>query len=132
MGILKDLELDYSLDDIEMFLQNLSKACDAFEPLIFSLNSSTKCTEAIIKIEQYIHNISYWAKRLELSEFVKFCEFCEAILAEALKANRALSSPFTEWMLLLAAQFETYLQDYESDASFISVMNPKLVSVPNF
>lgn len=132
MGILQTLELDFSIDDVELFLDFLSKGCDAFEPLIFSLNNASKVQAALQKLGQHIHNIAYSAKRLELGELVKFCDFCEEILQAALQANRALSQDFIEWMLLVAAQFESYKKDYESDASFISVINPKLVCVPNF
>lgn len=131
MGILQELELDYSLDDIELFLQFLAKASDAFEPLIFNLDNELKFKDALIKLEQNIHNITYSAKKLELGELVKFCEFCEEILKQALKQDKPLSHDFIEWMLLIAAQFESYRRDYENDASFISVINPKLVAVPN-
>lgn len=132
MGILKSLELEYDLDDIEKFLQFFRTMCDKFEPLIIKLGSDKqKYKEAVKELETLAHNTAWAARRLKLNEVTDFCVFCEEIMNEASRFEGPASEEFTDWMLLMSDQFEKYCRSYENDDSVLALFNPLIVNVPN-
>lgn len=132
MGILEQLEIDYELEEIERFLYFFRSLCDVLEPLIVKLSSdSLKYKEALRDLEQNIHNVVWAAKRLNLKELLSFCEFCEEVVKEASKFSGPASDEFVDWMFLIAEQLEKYCEDYEKNATFLSIFNPLIANVPS-
>lgn len=132
MGLLTQLELDFSNDDVEKFLHYFRILCDNFEPLIIKIGTDKeRYKEGVKELETLAHNLSWAAKRLELNEIVNFCELCEELMAQAAKFEGPASDEFTEWLLLMSEQFEKYCQNYEKDEVVLAYFNPLLVKMPN-
>ncbi|KAA6224777.1 MULTISPECIES: histidine phosphotransferase [unclassified Campylobacter] len=132
MGILRSLEMEHDIDDVDKFLQYFRTMCDSFEPLIIKLTSdSEKYKEAINEIERLAHNTAWAARRLDLGEITDFCVFCEEMMQEASRFNGPASDEFADWLLLMSDQFEKYCRSYENDASVLALFNPLIVNVPN-
>ena len=86
MGVLTQLENDFKGDDVEKFLHFFRILCDNFEPLIIKISESKeRYKEGLRELETLAHNLSWASKRLELTQIVDFCTFCEDLLAQAMK-----------------------------------------------
>lgn len=132
MGLLTQLELDFNNDDVEKFLHYFRILCDNFERLIIKISADKeRYKEGIKELETLAHNLSWAAKRLNLSEIVNFCHLCEELMAQAAKFEGPASDEFVEWLLLMSEQFEKYCQNYEKDELVLAYFNPLLVKMPN-
>lgn len=132
MGILKSLELEHDIDEVEKFLHFFRTMCDRFEPLIIRLGSDKQGYKGAIKeLETLAHNTAWAARRLGLNEVTDFCVFCEEVMNEASRFEGPASEEFTDWMLLMSDQFEKYCRSYENDENVLAFFNPLIVKVPS-
>jgi len=131
MGILRNLELEFEIDEIEQFLHFFRILCDKFEPLIIKLSNPQKYKETLNELETLVHNTTWAAKRLKLEEVGDFCVFCEEMITQAKRFEGPASEEFTDWLLILGEQFEKYCLSYENDSDVLAVFNPLIVNVPN-
>lgn len=131
MGILSQLELEHSEQDIEQFLHFFRALCDNFEPLILKLANTQSYKNALEELVKLAHNTAWGARRLELSEVLDFCVFCEEMLECALKFDGPASDEFMDWLLLVSDQLEKYYLSYENDAFSLAIFNPLIVNVPS-
>ncbi|TQR54223.1 histidine phosphotransferase [Campylobacter troglodytis] len=132
MGLLKTLELEFQHDEVEKFLHFFRILCDNFEPLIIKISQDKeRYKEGLREIDTLAHNLAWAARRLELNEIVNFCEFCEELVAQAMKFEGPASDEFVEWLFLMDEQFHRYCQNYEKDELVLAYFNPLLVKMPN-
>ena len=132
MGVLTQLEDEFKNEEVEKFLHFFRVLCDNFEPLIIKISESKeRYKEGLRELDALSHNLSWAAKRLNLTQIVDFCTFCEDLLAEAAKFEGPASDEFVEWLLLLSEQFERYCQNYEKDELSLTFFNPNLAIIPS-
>lgn len=132
MGLLTQLELDFTGDDVEKFLHYFRILCDNFEPSIIKIGTdSQRYKEGIKELETLAHNLSWAAKRLELTQIVNFCELCEELMSQAANFEGPASDEFIEWLLLMSEQFEKYCENFEKDDLVLAYFNPLLVKMPS-
>lgn len=130
MGILKNLEIDYSYDIVEEFLSHYSMMCELMEPLIIGLTRGDKYKSNIEELFRIFHNIKSAAGFMKLDPILKLTTLCEEICSEARNIKGPASDEFVDWLLVASDQFSKYCEDVESDAEFFSVLNPMIVKIP--
>ncbi len=132
MGILTNLEQNFRDEEVEQFLHFFRVLCDNFEPAIIKISKSKELyKDGLRELDTLSHNLQWAAKRLELTQIVDFCTFCEDLLAQAGKFEGPASDEFVEWLLLLSEQFERYCQNYEKDELSLTFFNPNLALIPS-
>lgn len=132
MGLLSSLEQDFRGDDVECFLHFFRLCVDKFEPLIIkATQSKVRYKEALSEMSSLVHNVSWAAQRLELTEMLNFCAFCEGAFSEAAKFEGVASDEFAEWLFLVHSQLTKYCQNYENDDIALTLLNPELGKLPS-
>lgn len=130
MGMLKNLEIDYSLDIVDEFLSHYSLMCDIIEPLVISLSNPTKYADNIKELFRIYHNIKSAAGYMHLDPIMKLATLAEEVCTEAREISGPANDSFIDWLLLVSDQFMKYRNDLENDAEYFSVLEPLIISVP--
>lgn len=130
MGMLRNLEIDYSLDIVEEFLSHYSLMCDIIEPLVINLNRPEKYQENIKELFRIYHNIKSAAGYMHLDPIVKLAALAEEVCTEARDIRGPANDKFVDWLLLVADQFAKYKDDLESDSDYFSVLEPLIINIP--
>lgn len=131
MGILKNLEIDYSYDIVEEFLSHYSLMCDLMEPLIIGLTRQDKFKNNIEELFRIFHNIKSAASFMKVEPILKLASLSEEVCSEARELTKPANDEFVDWLLIVSDQFGKYRDDIESDSEFFSVLNPLVVKIPS-
>ncbi|MCR4942840.1 MAG: Hpt domain-containing protein [Campylobacter sp.] len=130
MGILKQLELEYSYDIVDEFVSHYTLMCDIMEPLIISLNRPEKYSENVKELFRIFHNIKSAAGYMHIEPIIKLTTLAEDVCDEARKLEGPANDGFIDWLLLVNDQFAKYRVDIENDATYFSVLEPLIVNIP--
>ncbi|MFL1707265.1 phosphorelay protein [Campylobacter sp. MOP7] len=131
MGILKNLEIDYSYDIVEEFLSHYSLMCDIMEPLVIGLAKEDKYKNNIEELSRIFHNIKSAASFMKIEPILKLTVLSEEVCSEAKDLEGPANDKFVDWLLIVSDQFGKYRDDIESDSEFFSVLNPLVVKIPS-
>lgn len=130
MGMLKNLEIDYSLDIVDEFLSHYSLMCDIIEPLVISLGRKEKYKENIKELFRIYHNIKSASSYMHLDPIVKLATLAEEVCTEARDLAGPANDSFIDWLLLVADQFSKYRDDLENDSEYFSMLEPLIINIP--
>ncbi|MDO5046352.1 Hpt domain-containing protein [Campylobacter sp.] len=130
MGLLKNLEIEYSYDIVEEFLSHYSLMCDLMEPLIIGLTRKDKYKNNIEELFRIFHNIKSAAAFMKVEPILKLTTLSEEVCSEAKELSGPANDEFVDWLLVISDQFGKYRDDIESDTEFFSVLNPLVVKIP--
>lgn len=130
MGLLKNLEIEYSYDLVEEFLSHYSLMCDLMEPLIVNLSKEDRYSENINELFRIFHNIKSAASFMNTDPIVKLTTLAEEVCEEARVIEGPANDQFVDWLLLISDQFNKYKQDLENDAEYFSMLNPHVIDIP--
>ncbi|QKG29779.1 MULTISPECIES: phosphorelay protein [unclassified Campylobacter] len=131
MGILKNLEIDYSYDIVEEFLTHYSMMCELMEPLIIDLAREDRYKSSIEELFRIFHNIKSATSFMKIDPILKLTTLSEEICSEARDLRGPANDEFVDWLLVVSDQFSKYREDIEVDAEFFSVLNPMIVKIPS-
>lgn len=130
MGLMKNLEVEYSYDIVEEFLSHYSLMCDLLEPLIINLSRQEKYHENINELFRIFHNIKSAAGFMHTDPITKLTTLAEEVCEEARVIKGPANDQFIDWLLLVSDQFNKYKEDLENDADFFGMLNPNIIDIP--
>ncbi|BCX79324.1 Hpt domain-containing protein [Campylobacter sp. 19-13652] len=130
MGLMKNLEVEYSYDIVEEFLSHYSLMCDLLEPLIINLSRQEKYHENINELFRIFHNIKSAAGFMHTEPITKLTTLAEEVCEEARVIKGPANDQFIDWLLLVSDQFNKYKEDLENDADFFGMLNPHIIDIP--
>ncbi|AQW80612.1 Hpt domain-containing protein [Campylobacter pinnipediorum] len=130
MGILKNLEIDYSFEIVEEFLSHYSIMCDISEPIVIGLGNKTKYNENIKELFRIYHNIKSAAGYMHLEPIIHLATLAEEICTEAREIEGPANDKFIDWLLLVGDQFIKYKNDLENDSEYFSILEPLIINIP--
>lgn len=130
MGILKTIEVDFPSDLVEEFLSHYSLMCDIMEPLIIKLEREELYKDSVNELFRIFHNIKSSAAYMKLDPISKLAMMCEDVMEEARILKGPANRDFTDWLLLASDQFVSFLQDINEDKDYFSILNPKIIILP--
>ncbi|WP_228568579.1 Hpt domain-containing protein [Campylobacter sputorum] len=130
MGILKTIEIDYDSDLVEEFLSHYGLMCELMEPLIIKLEREDLYKDSVNELFRIFHNIKSSASYMRLDAITKLAEMCEDVMEEARILKGPANIEFTDWLLLVSDQFSLFSNDINNDKEYFSILNPKIIAIP--
>lgn len=130
MGILKTIEVDFPSDLVEEFLSHYSLMCELMEPLIIKLEREDLYKDSVNELFRIFHNIKSSAAYMKLDPISKLAMMCEDVMEEARILKGPANRDFTDWLLLASDQFARFSQDINEDKIYFSILDPKIIILP--
>lgn len=130
LGLLGQLELEFDFDIVDDFMTHFNIFCDSLEPVIIALEDEVKYSEKINELFRMFHNMKSASGFLKINQFVNICKIVEDVLDEARAMSGPASDELIDWLLLITDQFIIYKIDFNENNSYLSVLNPKIIKIP--